>query len=112
MTFKIGFAADEPEKKPTAATYTIPQQAAVPRKSVVQVYLQRRHRVGCGRYASDCLHSRSSDGYPHGRAVGVTISHRRALKNARFCSIMESFMKTARQLSLFGKSMILFGEAR
>lgn len=93
MTFKIGFAAEEPEKKPAAATYTVPQQAAAPRKSVVQVYLQRRHRVGCGRYASGSLRSRSSDGYPHGRTVGVTISHRRALKNAKFCSIIHSVIE-------------------
>lgn len=43
MAFKIGFAADTGEKKPVAATYTVPQQAAVPRKSVVQIYFADRH---------------------------------------------------------------------
>ena len=38
MAFKIGFAADTGEKKPVAATYTVPQQATAPRKSVVQIY--------------------------------------------------------------------------
>lgn len=43
MAFKIGFAADTTEKKPVAATYTVPQQAAAPRKSVVQIYFADRH---------------------------------------------------------------------
>ena len=43
MAFKIGFAADTGEKKPVAATYTVPQQAAAPRKSVVQIYFADRH---------------------------------------------------------------------
>ena len=43
MAFKIGFAADTGEKKPVAATYTMPQQAAAPRKSVVQIYFADRH---------------------------------------------------------------------
>lgn len=42
MAFKIGFAAERSEKKPMAATYTAPQQAA-PRKSVVQVYFSGRN---------------------------------------------------------------------
>ena len=43
MAFKIGFAADTGEKKSVAATYTVPQQAAAPRKSVVQIYFADRH---------------------------------------------------------------------
>ena len=43
MAFKIGFAADTGEKKPVAATYTVPQQTAAPRKSVVQIYFADRH---------------------------------------------------------------------
>lgn len=43
MAFKIGFAADTGEKKPVAATCTVPQQAAAPRKSVVQIYFADRH---------------------------------------------------------------------
>lgn len=43
MVFKIGFAADTGEKKPVAAIYTVPQQAAAPRKSVVQIYFVDRH---------------------------------------------------------------------
>ncbi len=43
MAFKIGFAAENPEKKPAEATYTVPQQAAAPRKSVVQVYFAGRN---------------------------------------------------------------------
>ena len=43
MAFKIGFAADTGEKKPVAAIYTVPQQAAAPRKSVVQIYFADRH---------------------------------------------------------------------
>ena len=43
MAFKIGFAAVTTEKKPVAATYTVPQQAAAPRKSVVQIYFADRH---------------------------------------------------------------------
>ena len=43
MAFKIGFAADTGEKKPVAAICTVPQQAAAPRKSVVQIYFADRH---------------------------------------------------------------------
>ena len=43
MAFKIGFAADTGEKKPVTSTYTVPQQAAAPRKSVVQIYFADRH---------------------------------------------------------------------
>ena len=43
MAFKIGFAADTTEKKPMAATYTMPQQAITPRKSVVQVFFAGRN---------------------------------------------------------------------
>ena len=43
MAFKIGFSADTGEKKPVAATYTVPQQTAAPRKSVVQIYFADRH---------------------------------------------------------------------
>ena len=43
MAFKIGFAAEHSEKKPAEATYTVPQQAAAPRKSVVQVYFAGRN---------------------------------------------------------------------
>lgn len=43
MAFKIGFAAEQPENTPVASAYTIPQQVAVPRKSVVQVYFAGRN---------------------------------------------------------------------
>ncbi len=43
MAFKIGFAADTTEKKPVTAAYTVPQQAATPRKSVVLVYFAGRN---------------------------------------------------------------------
>lgn len=43
MAFKIGFTAEHTEEKPTASTCTVPQQAAVPRKSVVQVYFAGRN---------------------------------------------------------------------
>lgn len=43
MAFKIGFAAEHPENKPAEATYTMPQQAVTPRKSVVQVYFAGRN---------------------------------------------------------------------
>ncbi len=43
MAFKIGFAAENPEKKPAEAAYTVQQQAASPRKSVVQVYFAGRN---------------------------------------------------------------------
>lgn len=43
MTFKIGFSAERPEKKPAEAAYTVVQQAAAPRKSVVQVYFAGRN---------------------------------------------------------------------
>lgn len=42
MAFKIGFAAERSERKPIAATYTAPQQAA-PRRSVVQVSFSGRN---------------------------------------------------------------------
>lgn len=42
MAFKIGFAAERPEKKPAASAYAVPQQTA-PRKSVVQVYFASRN---------------------------------------------------------------------
>lgn len=45
MAFKIGFAADTGEKKPVTSTYTVPQQTAAPRKSVVQVYFPDRHNT-------------------------------------------------------------------
>ena len=48
MAFKIGFAADTGEKKPVAATYTVPQQAAAPRKSVMQIQcLQAKSNPMC-----------------------------------------------------------------
>ena len=43
MTYKIGFEAEHPEKKPVEATYTVPQQTAAPRKSVVQVHFTGRN---------------------------------------------------------------------
>ena len=43
MAFKIGFAAEHPENKPAEVTYTMPQQAATPSKSVVQVYFAGRN---------------------------------------------------------------------
>ena len=43
MTFKIGFAADHPEENFTEATYSAPEQTAVPRKSVVQVHFPARN---------------------------------------------------------------------
>ncbi len=43
MAFKIGFAAEHSEKKPEEATYTVPQQASAPRKSVVQVHFAGRN---------------------------------------------------------------------
>lgn len=45
MAFKIGFAAGTSEKKPIASTYTVPQRAATPRKSGVQVYFPDRHNT-------------------------------------------------------------------
>lgn len=45
MAFKIGFAADHPEKKPTVSTHPAPQQAAAPRKSVVQVNFAGRNKT-------------------------------------------------------------------
>lgn len=43
MTFKIGFATESTENKSAEAAYTVPQQTAVPRKSVVQIYFADRH---------------------------------------------------------------------
>ena len=43
MAFKIGFAAEHPESKPAASTYTEQQVQAAPRKSVVQVYFAGRN---------------------------------------------------------------------
>lgn len=44
MAFKIGFAAeDTPERKPAEAAYTVPRQAAAPRKSVAQVHFAGRN---------------------------------------------------------------------
>ncbi len=43
MAFKIGFAAGRSENKPVETTYTVPQQTATPRKSVVQVYFAGRN---------------------------------------------------------------------
>ena len=43
MAFKIGFAAEHHENKSVAAAYTVPQPAAVPRRSVVQVYFAGRN---------------------------------------------------------------------
>ncbi|MGN0967670.1 MAG: SWIM zinc finger domain-containing protein [Oscillospiraceae bacterium] len=43
MAFRIGFAAENPEKKPTEAAYAVPQRATAPRKSVVQVYFAGRN---------------------------------------------------------------------
>jgi hypothetical protein len=45
MAFKIGFAADTDEKMPVASTRTVPQQAAAPRRSVVQVSFPDRHNT-------------------------------------------------------------------
>lgn len=42
MSFKIGFTAEHPENKPPEAAYTVPQQEAAPRKSVVQVHFAGR----------------------------------------------------------------------
>lgn len=43
MAYKIGFTAEHPEKTPSASACPIPQQEAVPRKSVVQVYFADRN---------------------------------------------------------------------
>lgn len=43
MAFKIGFTAEHSENQPVEAAYTVPQQAAVPRKSVVQVHFAGRN---------------------------------------------------------------------
>ena len=43
MAFKIGFAAEHSEKNRADAAYTVPQQTAAPRKSVVQVYFAGRN---------------------------------------------------------------------
>ena len=43
MAFKIGFAAEHPESKHAASTYTVQQVQATPRKSVVQVYFAGRN---------------------------------------------------------------------
>lgn len=43
MAFKIGFAAEHPEKKSTEITYTAQQMQTAPRKSVVQVYFAVRN---------------------------------------------------------------------
>ena len=43
MAFKIGFAADNSEKRPVEPTFTVPQQTAAPRKSVVQVHFSGRN---------------------------------------------------------------------
>lgn len=43
MSFKIGFATQIFEKKPVEATNTVPEQTAVPRKSVVQVHFSGRN---------------------------------------------------------------------
>lgn len=43
MAFKIGFSMGVSEKKSVEATYTVPQQASTPRKSVVQIYFADRH---------------------------------------------------------------------
>ena len=43
MAFKIGFSSEHSEKKPATATYTVPQQAATPRKCVAQVYFAGRN---------------------------------------------------------------------
>ena len=43
MAFKIGFSAERPESKSVEAAYTVPQQAAEPRKSVVQVQFAGRN---------------------------------------------------------------------
>ena len=43
MAFKIGFSTGVSEKKSVEATYTVPQQATTPRKSVVQIYFADRH---------------------------------------------------------------------
>lgn len=43
MAFRIGFAAENPEKKPAEGAYAIPQQVTAPRKSVVQVHFAGRN---------------------------------------------------------------------
>ena len=43
MTFRIGFAAEHPENKSAETEYTVPHQAAAPRRSVVQVYFEGRN---------------------------------------------------------------------
>lgn len=43
MAFKIGFTAEDTEKKPAASENTEPQQVSAPRKSVVQVYFAGRN---------------------------------------------------------------------
>ena len=43
MGLKIGFAADNSEKKSVETTYTVPQNTSTPRKSVVQVYFADRN---------------------------------------------------------------------
>ena len=43
MGLKIGFAAEDSEKKSVEATYTVPQNTSEPRKSVVQVYFADRN---------------------------------------------------------------------
>ena len=43
MAFKIGFATERSENKPVETTYTVTQQSATPRKSVVQVYFAGRN---------------------------------------------------------------------
>ena len=45
MAFKIGFSAERPESKSVEAAYTVPQQAAEPRKSVVQVQFAGRNEA-------------------------------------------------------------------
>ena len=45
MAFKIGFTAEPTENKPEEATYAVPQAAAAPRRSVVQVYFADRNRT-------------------------------------------------------------------
>lgn len=43
MAFRIGFLAEQREKKPAEVVYTAPQTAAAPRRSVVQIYFEKRH---------------------------------------------------------------------
>lgn len=43
MAFKIGFAAEHSNNNSVEATYTVPQQTAAQRKSVVQVYFAGRN---------------------------------------------------------------------